>query len=59
MLGARQSGTPMLRFADLAQDEPLLAVARRTAEELLMRDEAAAQRHVERWLGGREDLLRV
>ena len=59
MLGARQSGTPMLRFADLAQDEPLLAVARRTAEELLARDEAAAQRHVERWLGGREDLLRV
>lgn len=59
MLGARQSGTPMLRFADLARDEALLTLARRTAEDLLGGDEATATRHVERWLGGREALLRV
>ena len=58
-LGARQSGAALLRFADLAQDAPLLEWARRVAPRLL--DEAAplAQRHVDRWLGGRADYLKA
>jgi ATP-dependent DNA helicase RecG len=53
LLGARQSGAPLLRFADPLQDEALLLEARRVAEQLLEDDPAAAERHVARWLGGR------
>jgi len=56
-LGARQSGVPLLRFADLARDEDLLAAAREAADRMLDREPAAAARHVERWAGGRGDLL--
>jgi ATP-dependent DNA helicase RecG len=55
-LGARQSGVPLLRFADLARDEDLLEAARAAAGELLERHPDAAERHVRRWLGGRADL---
>jgi ATP-dependent DNA helicase RecG len=58
-LGARQSGVPLLRFADLARDEDLLEAARAAAGELLERDPRAAERHVRRWLGGRADLARA
>ena len=34
-LGARQSGAPLLRFADLTLDEPLVHLARQAAEQLL------------------------
>ena len=56
-LGARQSGDALLRFADLAADDGLLAQARRAAAELLRTDPAAAQAHVDRWLAGRADYL--
>ena len=59
LLGARQSGTPMLRFADLVADVALLEESRRWADRLLREDPMVAARHVERWLGGRESLLRV
>jgi len=59
VLGEAQSGTPLLRFADLDKDEPLLIAARESAEALLEADPAAAERHVERWLGARRDLLRA
>jgi ATP-dependent DNA helicase RecG len=59
LLGSRQSGVPMLRFADLEADVDLLELARDAADELLRRAPDAARRHVERWLGGREELLRV
>ena len=59
LLGARQSGVPMLRFADLARDAALLERARDVATELLARWPEHARRHVERWLGSRETLLRV
>ncbi len=58
-LGEAQSGAPLLRFADLAQDGPLVVAARDAAEALLDADPAAAERHVERWLGARRDLLRA
>jgi ATP-dependent DNA helicase RecG len=59
LLGARQSGTPMLRFADLVADVALLEESRRWADRLLRENPLVAARHVERWLGGRESLLRV
>jgi ATP-dependent DNA helicase RecG len=59
MLGARQSGVPMLRFADLSVDVDLLDAARATAEKLLRDDPQAAQAHLARWLGGKNELLKV
>ncbi|MFM9967304.1 MAG: ATP-dependent DNA helicase RecG [Burkholderiales bacterium] len=52
-LGKRQSGAPLLRFADLVADEAILVEARDAAEWLLDNDEASAQIHMERWLGSR------
>ncbi|HQT27320.1 MAG TPA: helicase-related protein, partial [Burkholderiales bacterium] len=57
-LGARQSGVPMLRFADIGEDE-LLAAARKAADELLASDRDAVNRHLERWLGEKSEYLRV
>ncbi len=59
LLGARQSGVPMLRFADLALDLDLLDAARDAAERLLREYPAAAQAHLARWLGGRGEYLKV
>jgi ATP-dependent DNA helicase RecG len=56
LLGERQSGVPLLRFADLEADAALLASAREAAETLLARHPQAARRHVERWLASREEL---
>jgi ATP-dependent DNA helicase RecG len=58
-MGSRQSGAPLLRFADLAEDEALLREARRVAPQLLDRHPAAARAHVARWLGGKAELLRA
>jgi ATP-dependent DNA helicase RecG len=57
LLGARQSGAALLRFADPLEDEALLLEARRVAERLLDSHPDAAARHVERWLGGRSHYL--
>jgi ATP-dependent DNA helicase RecG len=59
MLGARQSGVPMLRFADLSVDVDLLDAARVAADKLLREDPGAAQAHLARWLGGKNELLKV
>ena len=58
-MGARQSGDALLRFADLAQDAPLLEAARALAPRLLAEHPAAARAHVERWLGGRAEFLKA
>ena len=58
-LGARQSGVPMLRFADLDRDEALIECARDVADELIAREPGAAAAHVERWLGGRAEFFRA
>ncbi len=58
-LGSRQSGVPLLRYADLEADADLLDAARETAERMLRNFPEAADRHVERWLGGRRELLKV
>ena len=59
LLGARQSGVPMLRFADLALDLDLLDAARDAAEMLLREHPDAARAHLARWLGGRNEYLKV
>jgi ATP-dependent DNA helicase RecG len=59
LLGVAQSGAPLLRFADLVADEPLLEAARAAADELLEADEALARRHIDRWLGVRADFGKV
>lgn len=58
-LGERQSGAPLLRFADLERDEPMIAVAQEAAGLMLQRFPAEARAHVERWLGSREDFAKV
>ncbi len=56
-LGERQSGTPLLRFADLDRDEALLAAARRTADAWLEKDRDAALRHAARWFKTAREFL--
>ena len=58
-LGARQSGAPLLRFADLALDEALVHQARAAAAVLLGAHAQVATSHVTRWLGGRSDYLKA
>nr|WP_251970221.1 ATP-dependent DNA helicase RecG [Sphaerotilus sp. FB-5] len=58
-MGSRQSGDALLRFADLAEDAPLLQRARAAAPELLDRHPAAARAHVTRWLGGKMEYLKA
>ena len=58
-LGARQSGAPLLRFADLLVDQGLLEWARAVAPQMLDRHPDLAQRHIDRWLGGKMDYLKA
>ena len=57
-VGARQSGVPLLRYADLEMDADLVEMARNVAEEMLTEHLALAERHLKRWLGSREELLK-
>ncbi|NHQ86621.1 ATP-dependent DNA helicase RecG [Iodobacter sp. HSC-16F04] len=59
LAGVRQSGVPMLRFADLEKDADLLEEARAVAEDLLAHHMPTALLHLDRWLPGRELLLKV
>jgi ATP-dependent DNA helicase RecG len=58
-MGARQSGDALLRFADLAEDAPLLRRAREAAPRLLAEHPEAARAQVQRWLGGRTDYFKA
>ncbi len=59
LLGARQSGVAMLRFADLGEDEDLLDEARRAADDLLHDAPDAARAHLQRWMANKHDYLQV
>jgi len=59
LLGARQSGVPMLRFADVSEDVALLNGARAVADEMLRDFPEAAQAHLRRWMANRHDYLHV
>ena len=58
-LGERQSGVPLLRFADLERDRDLVDAAVRAAPELMRAAPAAARAHVARWLGSRQELTQA
>jgi ATP-dependent DNA helicase RecG len=53
-LGARQSGMPLLRFADLQRDAQLVEQARAA---LLMENPAIARQHVQRWYAASNEFL--
>ncbi|WP_298399592.1 ATP-dependent DNA helicase RecG [uncultured Azonexus sp.] len=57
-VGARQSGVPLLRYADLEMDADLVEMAREVAEEMLTEHPDLAEKHLQRWLGAREELLK-
>jgi ATP-dependent DNA helicase RecG len=58
-LGARQSGVPMLKIADIERDQALLEQARALAEVLLRESLDAAEQHLTRWLARAEQYLKV
>lgn len=58
-LGARQSGQPMLRFADINLDQQLLNQASQTADWLLQHDARTVETHLQRWLGSKADFATV
>ena len=49
----------LLRFADLATDIHRLEWARKLAPVMLGQHPQLAQKHVARWLGGRQDYLKA
>ena len=56
LLGSRQSGLPMLRFADLERDIDLLEAARDRAGRCLARHPDIVIAHLARWIGHRQHL---
>lgn len=58
-LGARQSGAPLLRFADITTDALLLDWAREAAPRMLDQHPELARRHVDRWLGTKAEYLKA
>jgi ATP-dependent DNA helicase RecG len=57
LLGARQSGVAMLRFADINEDAKILEAARTLADELLRDAPDVAQAHLQRWMANKPDFL--
>lgn len=58
-LGVRQSGVPMLKIADLERDVDLLEASKQVAERLLREHPDAVEKHLQRWLGHAEELVKV
>ncbi len=58
-LGVRQSGAPLLRFADIERDVDLLEAARALAPQLLRDDPQLARRHLARWMAGKSELMKA
>ena len=57
-IGARQSGMPLLRYATL-DDPQLVDAVREAADKMLKEFPEHAERHLERWMAGRENLLKA
>ncbi len=58
-LGVRQSGLPMLKIADLERDADLLQASKEVADRLLQEYPEAVEKHLQRWLGYAEELVKV
>ncbi len=59
LLGARQSGVAMLRFADIEADQQLLEHARQISDTLLSKTPEIAQAHLRRWMAHTHDYWQV
>ena len=61
LLGARQSGTPLLRFADLDHDENILERASAVANQILglPEGETIAEKIINRWLGDKVEFFKA
>ena len=58
-LGARQSGAPLLRFADLERDVDLIEAARNAADEMIASRSPSVAKHLDRWLGTKQFYLKA
>ena len=58
-MGAKQSGAPLLRFADLDTDVELLDAARQAAQTWLNTDPKSALQHARRWFAGSRNFLQA
>jgi ATP-dependent DNA helicase RecG len=58
-VGARQSGLPMLKFADIERDNDLVELARQISQQMLVGDSVPVDRHLNRWFGARAALANV
>lgn len=58
-VGSRQSGVPLLRYADLELDSELIDLAQQLADGMLIDTPTSAEAHLARWLGRREELLKA
>lgn len=58
-LGVRQSGVPMLKIADLNRDVELLEHAKAMADKLLKEFPMEVEKHLDRWMGGAGELVKV
>jgi len=56
LIGSRQSGLPLLRFADLERDTTLLDLARDYAQRALSQQPQLVPAHLARWIGARQQL---
>ena len=58
-LGVRQSGVQVLRFASLESDGELVEQAQALAADLLQHAPEIVDRHLARWMRGKQDFLRT
>lgn len=58
-MGAKQSGAPLLRFADLDTNVELLDAARQAAQTWLTTDPKSALQHARRWFAGSGNFLQA
>ena len=58
-VGARQSGLPMLKFADIERDKDLVELARELSQQMVIKGNGLVDRHLDRWFGARTALANV
>ena len=63
LIGKRQSGVPMLRYADLERDADLIPLAQQIADQMLREESqtrpALTDIHMDRWFGHAEGFLKT
>ena len=59
LIGKRQSGVPMLRYADLERDADLIPAAQQIADQMLRETPEFTDMHMDRWFGHAEGFLKT